>query len=242
MTDPTPPRKEAELVELVRSIDVRAPESLHRYVEALVAERSAGARGSTRRALTSSRPRLAAIGVLAAVAIAALVVGLTSGGSSSLTLRQASALTVAPATSAAPQESPRNAAQLTAAVEGVAFPYWEDRFGLRSTGARTDHLGGRTIQTVYYADGDQRIGYAIVAGARPPAMGAGTTVFRDGRAFILFSVEGRPVITWHRDGRLCVVSGRGVNSATLLRLASSTTHEAPSAPSVDGATSVTGFY
>ena len=92
MTDPTP-RKEAELVELVRSIDVRAPESLHRKVEALVAERSAaGARaalGAAPRPRASARrrrsrplgPRLAAIGVLAVVAIAALVIGLTGGGS-----------------------------------------------------------------------------------------------------------------------------------------------------------------
>ena len=33
-----PPRTESELIELVRSIDVRAPEALHRRVEELVAE------------------------------------------------------------------------------------------------------------------------------------------------------------------------------------------------------------
>ncbi len=34
------------------------------------------------------------------------------------------------------------------------------------------------------------------------------------------------VVTWLRDGHLCVVSGRGVSSATLLRLASWSDHDA----------------
>jgi len=33
-------------------------------------------------------------------------------------------------------------------------------------------------------------------------------------------VRGAPVVTWLRDGHLCVVSGHGVSGATLLRLAS----------------------
>jgi hypothetical protein len=64
--------------------------------------------------------------------------------------------------------------QLATAVDGVTFPYWEDRFAWRSTGARTDRLDGRTVTTVFYAN---------------------------------------------RDGRMCVLSGKGVSGATLLALA-----------------------
>ena len=43
---------------------------------------------------------------------------------------------------------------------------------------------------------------------------------RDGTPYRLLTVNGTHVVTWLRDGHLCVVSGRGVNGATLLRLAS----------------------
>jgi hypothetical protein len=42
--------------------------------------------------------------------------------------------------------------------------------------------------------------------------------------FRLLSEHGAPVVTWLRDGRLCVVSGQGVSGATLLRLASWDAH------------------
>ena len=66
----------------MRSIDVRAPESLHARVEALVAERSARRRRGATSAVAAARVRArlgrgsAAAGALAAVVIAALVVGL----------------------------------------------------------------------------------------------------------------------------------------------------------------------
>jgi hypothetical protein len=42
----------------------------------------------------------------------------------------------------------------------------------------------------------------------------------------LLTVHGAAVVTWLRDGHLCVISGRGVSSATLLRLASWSEHDA----------------
>jgi hypothetical protein len=44
--------------------------------------------------------------------------------------------------------------------------------------------------------------------------------WRGGVAYRLLDEHGVAVVTWLRDGHLCVVSGRGVSSATLLRLAS----------------------
>ena len=38
------PRSEAEIVEFLRSIDVKAPDSLHRQIESMVAERRRPAR------------------------------------------------------------------------------------------------------------------------------------------------------------------------------------------------------
>ena len=171
------PHTESELVEFVRSIDAPAPDSLHRQVESLIAGRprfarrptGARARASAPRSFGAA-PRLAAIGGIAAAAAAvAIAVSLSGGASSALSLRQASALTLSPATTSAPRESASNRAELAAAVEGVSFPYWGERFGWRSTGARSDRVGGRAVTTVFYADGrGRRIGYAIVAGAPAP--------------------------------------------------------------------------
>jgi hypothetical protein len=221
-----PSPTESELVDYVRSIDVRAPQELHRKVEALVAERTAVRRRGARWARSPDGPFSLGFGLggaaaaLAAIA-AVLVVSLAGGGAPALTVRQTSALTLRAATMAAPVESPKNPRQLVTAVDGVAFPYWEDRFGWRSTGARVDRVDGRTVTTVFYADSrGRRVGYAIVAGTPAPAVDGGTIVWRDGAPFRLMREHGAQVVTWMRNGHLCVVSGRGTDSATLLRLAS----------------------
>lgn len=242
MTDsrPTP---EDELIERIRSIDVRAPESLHRKVESMIAGKTSGlagkaplqadrtrAAGSPRAGLRRGRregrsfglgPRLAAGGAIAAVAIAlAIVVGL-SGGSSTLSVRDASAPTLRHATAGPPAESSANRRELTAAVDGVSFPYWGGHFGWRSTGSRTDRVDGRTITTIFYANrSGQRVGYAIVAGTSAAQTSGGIVSMRDGTPYRLLTVDGTAVVSWLRKGHLCVVSGHGIDGATLLRLAS----------------------
>jgi hypothetical protein len=216
--------EQRHVAELVRSFDAPAPESLHRRVESLVA---AGRRGPrfTRRAgrrRPFSRPLgLAGAGALAAAVVAiAIAVGL-GGGSSAPSLRQAAAPTLRAATLPAPPESGAHHAQLAAAVDGVPFPYWGERFGWRTTGARSDRIDGRMVTTVFYADADgARIGYAILAGTPAPRLGGGVVARRHGVPYRLLNVNGAATVTWLRDGRLCVVSGHGVSSATLLRLAS----------------------
>jgi hypothetical protein len=51
-------------------------------------------------------------------------------------------------------------------------------------------------------------------------------VWRGGVSYRMLSENGAAVVTWLRDRHLCVVSGRGVSSATLLRLASWSDHDA----------------
>jgi hypothetical protein len=216
-----PPRTESEIAELVRSIDVRAPQELHASIDALVAERAP--------ALTGRRPMAARWGLLAgvpalatAVIAAVLVVGLSGGGGGSqLTLEKAVALTLRPPTMAAPDENPHDGTQLMVAVDGVPFPYWEDRFGFRATGVRFDRLAGRRVTTVFYADDDKNwVGYAIVGGTPAPSVSGGVVIHRDGTDYRLLVSHGAHVVTWLRDGRLCVVAGHGVSSRTLLELAS----------------------
>jgi hypothetical protein len=212
------PANESELIELIHAIDEPAPQRLHRRTEALIARHAQG--GGDKRA---TRLRLGAVGALTSVAVLVVVLVLSASpsGSGSFDLQSATALTLRPATSPAPHESKLRRAQLSAAVEGVSFPYWGERFGWRSTGSRSDHLGGHAVTTVFYSDNSgQRIGYAIVAGTPAPRLQTGHLSWRAGTAYHLSSAGGARVVTWLRGGHLCVVAGRGVSGATLLRLAS----------------------
>jgi hypothetical protein len=208
---------------------VEAPASLHERIESML-EPMAGGRASalgrgSRGALMPRRDRRRAwIGGLAAataVAIAAVAVALgPSGGSSALSVQQAAALTLSPATMTAPAESSRHHAQLSAAVGGVPFPYWGERFGWHGSGARSDLLAGHTVRTVFYTNAEgRRIGYAIASGKAPMTSG-GTVVRRWGVSYRLLSQGGATVVTWQRAGHLCVMAGRGVSAGTLLSLAS----------------------
>jgi|SRR5581483_3946665 len=215
-----PPRSEQELVELLHSIDVRAPQALHTRVQAMAAEQERG-HTTLRGALSGMRLRLGALAAAGAVAGAALALALGGPGSSALSLGEAAAVTLRPATLPAPAESTSNSAELNAGVEGISFPYWEDKFGLRTVGSRTSHVAGRTVHTVLYEDRrGRRVGYSIVAGRPAPKMPADEMHWRNGTAYRLSTVGGAQVVTWERDGRLCVVAGRGVPSHTLVELAS----------------------
>jgi hypothetical protein len=220
------PTTEAELVDFVRALDVRAPASLHASVQTLIGEQSRRRRTPAARAAElllrgfGSAPRLAgAAGVLGALVLV-LVLATAGGSGAGPSLRQAAALTLLPATAAAPAESHARHASLVAAVDGVSFPYWERDLGWRSTGERTDRLGGRAVTTVFYADRQGReVGYAIVAGSAPHVSG-GEVTQHGGTSYWLLSENGARVVTWLRAGHMCVVSGRGVDATTLLRLAS----------------------
>jgi hypothetical protein len=191
------PRTESELIELLRSNDARAPEELHREVESLIAARSPGAPGERISAgpFVTGRSRLgvglAGATALSAVVALALVAGLSGGGSSEPSLDRASSLTLRPATAPPPEESHSHRAQLAAAVDGISFPYWEEHFGWRSTGARSDRLDGRTVTTVFYEDSRQRrIGYAIVAGTPAPPLHGGAVTWRGGVPYRMLTENG----------------------------------------------------
>lgn len=203
-------------VELTAAVDVRAPASLQRRVEAMLAP------ARRRRALSRTRIGFAAAAAAAlGVIVVAIAIGLTGGHASArLSVQQAAALALSPATGPAPVEDEAHRAQLAASVDGVPFPYWKERFGWRSSGARTDQVAGRSVTTVFYSNAEgRRIGYAIASG-RAPLTDGGTVIRRWGVPYRVLSQDGATVVTWQRGGHLCVVSGRGVSAHTLLGLAS----------------------
>jgi len=223
------PKTESELVDFVRAIDVRAPRELHERIEALVTERSAPSGGGARVAgYTAGSPwlprRLGAAATAVAIALVALVVALTStGGSTAMSTGRAYALTQGTAAIPAPRTAPSaDGAGLAARVEDVAFPNWDARYGWRSAGERIGRVGSRAVTTVFYETySGRRIGYAIVAGTPAPSMSGGAARRVHGTSYRVTSVGGGHIVTWLRDGRLCVIGGADVSAGTLLALASS---------------------
>jgi hypothetical protein len=206
--DPTPidPRLRSAL----RTLEcVGASDALRRSVERQVV------------AAATPRPRRTFVAVAAtglAAAVLALALALPGGGAPSV---QAAARVALLHATAPPPATRAGGELLDASVEGIAYPNWT-RAGWTTTGMRTDTVEGRSVRTVFYADGTgARIGYAIAAGdalALPDAR----AVRRHGVALRVLAIDGATVVTWRRDGHTCILAGHGVPAERLLTLASYT--------------------
>jgi hypothetical protein len=198
-----------------------ASEALRESVAAMVAHASAP-RDDRRRPATLRRPRLAfrprlALAGAAATVLAAFALLGAATGPAGPSVAQAARLALSPARMAPPAARPDGT--LAASVDGVAYPYWADDSRWRAVGERSDRLHGRTVRTVFYADGSARIGYAIAAGS-PLSVRGGTTVERHGVRMRVLRSGPATVVTWLRGGHTCILAGRGVDAQALLALAS----------------------
>jgi hypothetical protein len=124
-----------------------------------------------------------------------------------------------PATGPAPRRNPVRPTLLREVFGGVTFPDYGARFGVRASGQRTDDIGGRTIETVYYRlRGGERVSYSVVSGAwlKPPPSAPTVTVA--GIAIRSYTEHGLSFVTLVRQGRTCVLAGL-VPARTMVALA-----------------------
>ena len=193
-------------VTIVAAVDVEAPARLLEHLRSPQPARRPRRRWLTRRGLI-------------AVAAALLILALLAARDHGLDVRGEAHLALARATLAPPRQSASDHAVLTAAVGGVAFPDWRGR-GWRAIGARSDAIGGRAVETVFYdSSGHGRVGYSIVAGS-PLAIGSAQSVRHyAGVSYAVLKFDGATVVTWDRDGHTCVLASRRAPAAVLLGLA-----------------------
>jgi hypothetical protein len=220
---PDEPNRTGEPPEALRVLDdVVAPDRLRLAVAEQVAQAQRRREGPLRR----PRRRLRLAAAVAAPLLLVLALSFAAqwliapGGDGGAPATGARA--VAPLALRAPSEpapAVRPGGELLAAHAGpIAFPTWT-RAGWRAVGARRDTVGGHAVRTVFYADGaGRRIGYAIADATLPVA--GGELVERRGARLRVLERGAVSVVTWRRDGRTCVLAGRGVAVGRLLRLAS----------------------
>ena len=198
---------------------VVAPAFVHAAVRGQVAARSPRARSRSTR--SAWRPRVLAPLAAGGLAAVVLILVLLSGGSRSLTVARTVRLALAAPTRRAPGVDPSDSDLLSLRVDSIAFPAYESRSDWGASGARTDRVDARRVQTVFYDIAGERVGYSIVPGAalRVPS-GDRHTI--SGVNYVTGGTGAAESVTWRRDGHTCVIAGRRVSTLTLLRLADAT--------------------
>jgi hypothetical protein len=238
------PELEAALAEqqravaMLRALDQPAPDALRARVADMTGVGTETAAARPKRRGRGWRAAIALPAATALAVVAAAVVLLVNGTTSAPTVPQTARLALAAATLPAPGVNSSNPEWLKHKGSGVPFPNWYPHW--RTTGARTDTLSGRRVETVFYTRGNDRIGYAIVAGAPLKEIG-GATAKRYGVSFTLGRDGHARLVTWRRDGHTCVIAGRSVGYGTLLNLASADEQTPVSSATLDN-TSSRGEY
>lgn len=209
---------QGQAVSLMQQLSTeQAPPELHASIQSLVAAEPAPrprARGTW---------RLAPVAAVAVAVIALVAVLLSSGSSSTPSVKQAALLALRASTEPSPAESPGRSAVLLRKVDGISFPYWQHDLGWSTSGARNDRYAGRSATTVFYSAagasaGAARVGYTILSGDALPLPKA-PAVEHGGVPYYVLSDHGATVVTWRRNGHTCILAARGVAPQTLLHLA-----------------------
>jgi hypothetical protein len=162
-------------------------------------------------------PALGVAGAAAAAALLLLLV-LPGGNPEAPSVAQA-AMLGARQPSGGPPPRYDHAPYLDRKVGGILFPRWQERFGWRAEGVRSDRLGGRDTTTVYYGYEGRRIGYTIVGGAALPQPADWRAETHSGTQLRAARLGSRTVVTWRRRDHTCILSGRGLSAQTLFALA-----------------------
>jgi hypothetical protein len=215
--DPEIPEREQRVVDLLTQARAvtRAPEGLRAQVGALREGPAKQPRAPRATGLPSWR--LGGLAAVAAVAVVALVISLSGGSTAAPTLAQVAALSGRGP--AGPAPGPLPSAQttlLTAAVGGLHFPNWRDDGGWRSSGERTDTVGGRSVKTVFYTHAGVRLAYSIVAS--PVLWGSRVS----NSPYVVLQVGSRVTVVWTDEGHTCALTGAGISAGSLWSLAKTT--------------------
>jgi hypothetical protein len=188
------------------------PPALRARLRALQAPRTERPRPTLRLAVAAATA-LAAFGAVLAIA-------LTTGSPTVPSVGDVAAAANRPATAPAPARDPQDPPLLRASFAGVAYPYWKQHFGWRTTGVRTDTIDGRRARTVFYQHTHHRIGYTVVSGEPLKRPAGAERLVVDGVEMYRYRAGRNTVVSFVRHGHTCVLAGYVHFQTTLPKLAS----------------------
>jgi hypothetical protein len=141
------------------------------------------------------------------------VVVLTSGATPTVPEVAASALQ-AP-TAPAPAEVDDR--YIDAEIGGIRFPYWEEGWGWKAAGERTDTVDGRRALTVIYTRKDRGVHYTVVEGKPLEVPASARRVVVDGVRAAILRDDGANIVVWEQDGHTCILASRMVSADSMVR-------------------------
>jgi hypothetical protein len=172
-------------------------------------------RGTKRRSrwATGWRPA-AALGTLAALAVAIVIAAAAGGSSASPSITAAARLAFVRATEPAPTVS--NTSYLDVSYHGVTFPNYA-RLRAVATGQLVNRIGGRPALTVFYRlRNGARLSYTVFSG-KPVGLPAAARLVRyEGVPLRVYRAsDGLSVVTLVRHGRTCVLAAATARTVVL---------------------------
>lgn len=190
-------------IELTREIEVPASDALH----ARVAEMAAAVAPRRRSRLEIGGLATALAAVLVAIAL------VVTTGPNAPDVDQVVATAAQGPTTGAPAVDPSDPSKLNVAVGSVRFPTWEGDYGWSASGARTDKIHGRRVETVFYKNTDgAAMKYSVVDGAPIDTLEPSSTKYQ------ITSSGGARRIVWRAGGHTCIIEARGVDPDQLERM------------------------
>jgi hypothetical protein len=195
--------RQRRVASLLQSGGPELPPTLNARLDSLHERRQ---RSSVLR-LPSPRLRWAGASVAAAAAAAIVAVVLaTSGSSKALPATQVASVWTRPATSTGVSVNPTNSAALDVVFHGTSYPNYHDSEGWHPVGTRSDRIGGAAAFTVYYATGQRRAAYTVVAGKRVAIPSTARRFTVRGVRLAEFRDGDRWVVVFPDHGNSCVLT------------------------------------
>jgi hypothetical protein len=97
----------------------------------------------------------------------------------------------------------------------VRFPDYQERWGWRAVGARTDEVHGRRALTVVYRKRGRGVHYTVVDGS-PLELSGDRQRLEDGTPVAVLRDGGARMVAWHEGGHTCILTSRDLDERSLL--------------------------
>ena len=209
--------RQRQVARLLQQGGPATPETLRARLDALREERPRRRRVPLVGSIGGTWPgwTAGAAGVAVAAIAVVLVLGAVGGSGAPAATRVADVWKL-PATSSVVRPKPGDPAALDVSFHGTPYPNYHDSEGWAPAGTRSGTINGTPVFTVYYATGERRATYTVVAGTRVSVPAHAAHLLVGGLRLIEFRDGGRWIIVFANHGNSCVLAAAAPREKTWL--------------------------